>query len=844
MQFNAQAAKAAGYSDAEIADFQQGYDAALEAGYTPDEVVLHLGQQAPTAVAASPQAEEEITTYLGGPQPVAQNLETLAAKYNMSVANPEAVLNYRQQYGQAPSSFSYKGVASEIPVAPETEDGGFDPVNLTRSVAKGLTFNFADEAEAAIRSFVQSPFGAGNYYKNKRDINAEYDKWAKDNWKQALAGEMAGGIATLAIPGVGALGAAAKGAQTTGRLNEAYNLAKLGAKYGAGYGAVGGAGASKDMSDIVPSALRGGVEGAVAGAVAGPALTYAGRGIKSLYNKARGIPPLDKAQEGAERQILKAATRDGSIADVKAASLLRQRYGVPAPLGDLSPELQKLQMKVARSPSEGQTEILEDITGTLGQSPERTKGQIHAAFPDANDYFATEEQVVNRLRDVYAKQGEAALNSGQVRDKPTMKLVHNPVMSRYWLKARDLAERRAAAAEARGEDPQPFKLNLELEPVLDAQGALVGLQPTGRTIPDARALDYLGRALKDDADAGFSGTSSAGKSLGAAAADLRKALLGRMDVAVPGYKDYRAAYADEKHVQDALLLGRDKFTTLRPQEVKARFGKSVDDGGYSVAEKQAFATGVVQHLLQPIENPAALKDFAGNIVNSEATREKLKTILPKPQFEMLDAALKLESEAYKGGVKAVSGNPEAQRIAQEIEQTMGEEGAAPGALVSLLGMAPNFTSPGSQLRAVSHAMGMWMKLPWSKRRDAMFTDMAKALREKDTGKIVDLLNSAESHEAARIARLDAEQRRAAIAGAETGDLTEQVTREPTPNAPAVELTPDVGIGVEFGGVPLVAYDKNTFTTPEGEPLSRAEAKALFEQYRPGAEFSKFFGPDE
>ena len=840
MQFNAQAAKAAGYTDEEVADFLESHAAAREAGYAPEEIDKFLTERTPPPLERNPEVEQEIQTYLGGPKPSARGLQAIGERYGITFPNAGDVASRTNRYGAETPTFDYKGTPQEVPHSVESPERGFEIGNTIRSLAKGASFNFNDEIEAMARA----PFTDLTYRQEKDRINADYDQWAADNPKTALGGELAGGVGTLFIPGLGATNAVARGAQGVGALRNTANLAAMGAKYGAGYGAVAGAGAADEMGDIPLEVARGAGEGAVGGALLGPGFHYFGKGAGALYRKARGIPSgaLSKAEEGAERQLLESATRDGSISDVEAAARLRTRYGVPFSMGDLSPELQKLQIKVARSPSEGQTGMLEDITQNLVGSPERIKGKVHEAFPDVNDYFDTAEQITGRLKGIYATQGETAINAAsQVRDPAIMKLIHNPVMSRYFLKARDLADRKAAAAEAAGLDPTPFKMKMEFEPVIDAQGALVGLTPSGRTIPDGRALDYLSRALKDDADAGFSGDSSAGKSIGAAANDIRKALLARMDEAVPGYREYREAYAGEKAVEDALQLGRDKFTTMRPQEIEVKFKRKTEDGGFSQAERKAFSTGVVQHLLQPIENPAQLRNFAENIVNSDATRQKLKLLLPKAQYEVFEAALKLESEAFKGGSKAVSGNPEMARITQEIEQTMAEEGATPGALIKSLGMVPNFSSPGSHIRAVAHFVGMGMKLPWVKRRDEMFTSMAKALREKDAGKIVDLLNSAEAHEAGRIAQAERAQRKAALTGAATGKTLEQATSTSTPNAPAVEVAGDYSEpesppptsggtsldDLQIGDVPVLFKADGSFATPDGESLTREEAKTIF-----------------
>ena len=53
--------------------------------------------------------------------------------------------------------------------------------NLARSAVGGLTFNNADEMEAAIRAAAQGDLA--RYAQIKARINAEHERWAQHNWK-------------------------------------------------------------------------------------------------------------------------------------------------------------------------------------------------------------------------------------------------------------------------------------------------------------------------------------------------------------------------------------------------------------------------------------------------------------------------------------------------------------------------------------------------------------------------------------------------------------------------------------------------------------------------------------
>ena len=483
---------------------------------------------------------------------------------------------------------------------------------------------------------------------------------------------------------------------------------------------------------------------------------------------------------------------------------------------------------------------------------ERVKDQIHSAFPSAGEYFKSEKDIVDTLRNTYDTLGSAAMDAGPVRDPKVMDLIHDPYMSRFWLEAKKMADGEVLLAKQEGRDPTKYELGLEMEPVLNAEGALVGLQPTGRNIPTVRTLDYLRRSMGDSIDKGFSGTGSSGKGVAGVESGLRKNLDKALN-RVPAYAAYRTKYGGEKKVQEALRIGKEDFSKLRSEEVKNFFAKSVKDGGFSDAEKEAFTTGAVQHLMQPVETPSTLKDFAGNIVNSDSTREKLKLILPPKEFEVFNAALNAESTNFKNAAKALSGNPEMARITQQIEGEMASSGVSPA---SIIASAVNPTSRLTRYHLILDAINLIHKVPYEKNRDKMYTTLANAMRETDINKSIALLKKADLLDATNTARNEGVEKSARVTGKLVGRAGAAITDEPTPSAPAVEIAPletsgeyqaapgaenleadsaapkgQQGSSIQFRGVPLLAYEDGTFSTPEGKPVSVEQAQEILNAYR-------------
>ncbi len=146
---------------------------------------------------------------------------------------------------------------------------------VARSIGQGITFGFADEAEAYVRSVL----GDQTYEEAKKATNAELSKFRGENKILAFGLEIGaaimtpGGLLKVASKVPGLARAAQKGMQATTPITR-----------GVAGGALYGAGAAETMADVPASMALGGTLG-YAGTKMAPAIT---KGAKELIK--RGIP--------------------------------------------------------------------------------------------------------------------------------------------------------------------------------------------------------------------------------------------------------------------------------------------------------------------------------------------------------------------------------------------------------------------------------------------------------------------------------------------------------------------------------------------------------------------------
>ncbi len=751
---------------------------------------------APAASAAEPSAvpavdgrkafESELGEYykgLKGAPLDPSRLSQLGEKYlGGAPSNIPEIEEFYKKYGTLNPRL--RDVAPDAPPTPAAKPDDIittvpragEGVQVARAFGKGLLSNFADEAEAATRMLLSGEIGADEYYRIKNQVNADYNAWAKDNPGAALSAELSGGVAQMFIPGLNIAGKAFQGASGLGRA----------ALSGAASGMLSGAGEADTPSDIVPAMFEQGVEGGVAGGVLGKAAELGGRAAISLLAKLRGqyLPP---AEQRRAAEMLYSATEGGTSPE-RAAGLARlaQRYDVPTPFGMATPELAALSKVVmARAPLRERT-LATSLVDT--QKPEavrsRVRGQIERAFPGAEDYGAAEDRYTQILRGNANNRYEAAYAAApEIRDPLIREALSNPAIQSAYQDALRMSRDEMAAAALRGEDPAKYAMKEFMEPVLDAQGNLVGVKPTGAKVPDLRSLDAVKRALDRRVSALFaSGQGGEATTL----KELRNAFVKRLDAVGPAeYKEARAQYAGDMEVRDALQYGRDLVTgNIRPDQVR----KFVSELG-SDAERTALKNGVFEGLIAPLEKAKTNRNFARDLVLDERKMAKLQAVMPPAEFKFLSKALQEERKLFER-VATARGGSQTVPLAESVRQF--DEIMAGGNIDEAI----NFLAAGPQGKMVALAKFVSKLNPQREFGEKVYTELSRALSADTPDKLRNVLGMLRNSESYAQSALAVSKAATGEVAAVTGNVAPSLVEDrginpppqPTIGAPKSEST--------------------------------------------------------
>jgi hypothetical protein len=181
---------------------------------------------------------------------------------------------------------------------------------LARQAAQGLTFGFADEAEALARSV-----GGSDYGETLEQIRRENERFSERHPLVSTAANIVGGVPTLAF-GPGA--AAARWAQAARTLPTGERVAgtigqqirrstALGSGVGAAYGlgsGEGGPGEQGNFADRIPTALTGAAFGGALGAATPPVANAISAGIRNLRSAPASGDPHYRVAAGMGDETL------------------------------------------------------------------------------------------------------------------------------------------------------------------------------------------------------------------------------------------------------------------------------------------------------------------------------------------------------------------------------------------------------------------------------------------------------------------------------------------------------------------------------------------------------------
>ena len=668
------------------------------------------------------------------------------------------------------------GEAEEVPTVttePPELSAGEIVAGGARELAGGALFEFSDEAEAAARA----PLSDKSYEELLREIRQNRARFSEAYPGTATTLNVAGGIGSMFVPGVNVLGRTAQAATGISRL--ASPAARVAAS-GALAGGVAGAGSGEDAGSRLANAATGAVLGGTMGAG-----VYGGtRGAQWLRDAftARGAEMGEQqaAQQAAmliNRRLGESGMQPDQIADLMA---LEQQYGIPSVLGTATPELARLTELAAQTPSGGQTDLARRLFEQQAGAPERVQRRIRESIPTP-DYFAAEDRIVETLRN-NAQRAYGAVGDVEIRDPRILAMLDDPDIRGAYADALANVRRDMTAASLRGEDPAQFQLREIFEPVLNEEGALVGLSATGKQIPDIRTLNQIKIALDRKID-GLYSTGKGGEAT--ALKNLRNAFVQRLDdVGPPEYRAARQQYKGDIEIREALEAGRDA-NKLRWQEVN----KMVRD--FSPGELQAFKTGYVQRLMQGFEDTSRRRNFANEIINNASQRRKLEALMEPGEFQVFEAAMRREAELFDTISRVTGGSQTAGRMLMRADV---DEQLASGNLEDAASLLLNPT-PGN---IASRALRIVTNMRNANVSRATYTQLARMLRAGTPDEIDDVLRQLEEAGPAQRAADRATERGASKAGAAAGVIvapSPEMERERLPETPEI-VVPDIGEPVE------------------------------------------------
>lgn len=606
-----------------------------------------------------------------------------------------------------------------------------------RELAGGALFEFADEAEAAARA----PFSDKSYDELVREIRQSRARFSQQQPEAAMGLNVAGGIGSMFLPGAGLAGQVLRAGTGIGKLSTP--LLRTAAT-SAVEGGIAGVGAGENPEERLTMGLTGGALSSILGG--------------GMYGLGRGSQFV--------RDVRDARRDTGANAEAIAADLLASRVpvpdalrqqmtrdaqlGTPTTLATATPELANLSDVVLRTPSDAREALAETVARQQSGAPGRAQQALRTALPTP-DYFASMDQVVGTLRNnANSLYGEAYAAAPEIRDPRILKALDGPDIQSAYIDAIKNSKREMEAAALRGEDPAPFAMKELFTLRFDADGAVAGLDPTGKKIPDLRSLDQIKQAL----DRRISGLYASGQGGDATALrKIRDAFVNRLDQVGPAeYKTARAQYKDDIEIRDALELGRKAMASnMRWQELAKTMREA------SPGEQAALTTGFMQNLMQRFEDTTQRRNFAREIVDNDNLRNKLRSLVPAAEFDVLEAALKREGELYEQTGRVLTGS---QTFGRAAEAQAIEDAVARGDISPAVDLMLNPT-PGNFFKKTLQTLSNMRNANVSR---ATYTQLAKMLNTATPQEAEAILQQLERAAPARAKRERAFEQRATQAG--------------------------------------------------------------------------------
>ena len=542
------------------------------------------------------------------------------------------IIGYLKSEGYTPTRFE-AAVASAKKVGGPPVQAGFG-----RSLMQGLTFNTADEIEAAFKAGAIS----GPEYENQLSrIRAGIKQYEEQYPGRAFTGELVGGLLPTAAALIAApfTGGATAPAAVSGAARTVAALPTLGKTMlrGMGYGAASGAaagvgGATGGLESRVMGGAIGGTAGAVLGGAA-PAVTGAvgAGGRKAL--EAMGIMEAPDAAAKAQQIIAKKLAQEGISPEelaARQANVVRTLGARDETLADIGGEsMRRLARGSMAIPNAAQTDVRQMLTErAVGAGPRITKDITDLTAIGARDIGEVADEIIQRRSLLASPLYDQAYAAGQINSFAIDNLLK---------KSKDI---QYAINEAR-KLPQYADL------------------PDNHMLMLDKAYKYVGDLANS---AKLSGKSSQANDLN----DLRMSLRNAITTEVPVYGKALDTFSSESLLKDALELGAKNFLRKTPAEINREIKKFPGD-----AEQQMYRLGAVQSLRDEIYGMRETANIADKFLNSREMRDRMRTVFnSQGEYETFIKNLERERQMAVTRARIEGGSPTAP-IQQDIAELTG-----------------------------------------------------------------------------------------------------------------------------------------------------------------------------
>lgn len=565
-------------------------------------------------------------------------------------AAPTAASPIASAAGQAPTSAQQrydKAIQAIIDANPGLPPEDFaslkehyGPASLMDLAQSGTTFGLSDELAGLAG-------GLGSLMKGGKDFGGAYQRWSElQAAREALGREKAGMLGNVVEGGTSLLTMApekaAIEAMINGTVRAAPTLLKtVAASTGTG-GALGALSGAANSDGGLNDRLVGAVKGGLGGAAFGAVLPVAARGASSLVdsvlssNAAKQAAKVLGIDPEAAKFVQTRLAADNSLSPAGAQRMAAA--GPEATLADAGPSARNaLDYAVQSSGKAGQVarqaidERVGRDTGAINTVLDTTLGQpVGVNTARAATRSATAGARSAAYGKAYAQPIDYASSDGRDLEALLQRVPKQAV------------DRANLLMKIQGEKSS------QIMATIADDGSV-----TFKKMPDVRQLDYITRALNEEAKSGIGAGAMGGQTaVGSALGDLSRDIRDTLRLHVPEYGDALAEGQGAIQTSQAIKNGYELLRPSTTREDVAGWAR-----GLSQADRAAAAQGIRSHISDAVSNvsrtltdgdvPAreALKVLRD--LSTTASRDKVAQVIGQPAADQLFGELDRATKSFE-----------------------------------------------------------------------------------------------------------------------------------------------------------------------------------------------------